>query len=284
VLSIIIPTHNSNENLSVLIKALSVIEKDKLEIIIVDDCGDEDASVFHHEEKSIFVTRLHENKGAGFARNVGLSSAKGEYVTFVDADDALNVTNLTSILAAIKPLHGRDIFYFSPQSHKPDGSSGRRNQRYKDLIDLYLLNKDESLRYRFHVPWSKIYNRAFLTKENILFDEVIASNDVIFSLKTGLRAKKIFVSEQSFYSVQEHTSGLTVQDTLERLKARLDVVVRYNTLLGLNGRKDFRICLLPLLLRVFKTKKSYLLKYLLLGDYIFLRDIIPTIKTLRKVR
>lgn len=68
-----------------------LIQNTALEIIIVDDCSvDDSASVINvlaakHPEIRIFKTR--SNSGPAYCRNLGLDSARGEYVAFLDADD-----------------------------------------------------------------------------------------------------------------------------------------------------------------------------------------------------
>lgn len=250
-LSIVIPTYNSNKYLRVLLDISSQLGHD-VEFIVVDDCSDND-DIFELEVEypSCKFIRLKDNSGAGRARNVGLSQCSGKYVCFADADDLIFVEQLKQILESLDS--NVDVHFFRPSSHLPDGSPGSRHLRYANLVQYYINSKLENIRYKFHVPWSKIYKREFLITNNIRFDEVMASNDVMFSLIAGIKANTIYVSDSAFYSVLEHDASLTKNDTIGRLYDRISVAVRYNNMLKNNGAYMHRTSLIPLLFRLYKV-------------------------------
>jgi glycosyltransferase involved in cell wall biosynthesis len=80
---------------------------ENIEIIIVDDAGDEDISELisrkYHGEEKIRVLRHPVNKMLGGARNSGIDLASGEYIFFLDSDDKIfpdSVERLLSIALA----------------------------------------------------------------------------------------------------------------------------------------------------------------------------------------
>ncbi len=88
-ISVIIPTYN---RASMLPRAIeSVLEQDypSSEIIIVDDCSEDDteAVVRQYRDPRIVYLRLPQNCGVAAARNEGLKRAKGELIAFLDSDD-----------------------------------------------------------------------------------------------------------------------------------------------------------------------------------------------------
>jgi glycosyltransferase involved in cell wall biosynthesis len=61
--------------------------------VVNDGCGDELDKVLrgfqqHYGSEWLLVVTLPNNVGAGEARNAGWAAAKGEYIAFLDADDA----------------------------------------------------------------------------------------------------------------------------------------------------------------------------------------------------
>ena len=47
----------------------------------------EDLKVKVRNDKRIFLVSCGMNMGAGYARNIGIELAKGDYITFIDTDD-----------------------------------------------------------------------------------------------------------------------------------------------------------------------------------------------------
>ena len=95
--SIIVPVYNSSKTLVRCLSNLVHQTLQDIEIIIVNDCStDNSLDIIMECEKQysekIIAIDLSENLGAGGARNVGLEYASGEYVGFVDSDDAVDVT------------------------------------------------------------------------------------------------------------------------------------------------------------------------------------------------
>ena len=85
-LSIITPYHNCLEYIEKLANVLIPQLTEEVEWIIIDD-GDNEKYL---DTLNATVIHLPNNTGcAGIPRNYGLDVAKGEYITFVDADDCV---------------------------------------------------------------------------------------------------------------------------------------------------------------------------------------------------
>ena len=91
-LSIIIPVYNAEKTLDRCINSIFDQEFEAYEVILVDD-GSKDASPALCDSYAAsdhrFVVRHQVNSGVSASRNAGLDMARGEYVMFVDSDDAL---------------------------------------------------------------------------------------------------------------------------------------------------------------------------------------------------
>lgn len=95
--TVVIPLYNKEAYIYDTIRSLAFQEKKASQIVIVDDCSTDksldclyDALSFfktHFLETSVEVVELKENKGPGYARNIGMEKASGELISFLDADD-----------------------------------------------------------------------------------------------------------------------------------------------------------------------------------------------------
>ena len=86
--SVILPTYNRAEFLPDSIGSILSQTYDSYEIIVVDDGSmDNTKEVLYPFYQRIKYLRLENNRGASVARNIGIQSAQGKYIAFIDADD-----------------------------------------------------------------------------------------------------------------------------------------------------------------------------------------------------
>jgi len=89
--SILIPTFNSEKFISEAIGSVQNQSYTNWEIILVDDCSTDGTlrlvTEMAQKDNRIQFSRLNNNAGTGVARNRALASAKGKYIAFLDADD-----------------------------------------------------------------------------------------------------------------------------------------------------------------------------------------------------
>ncbi|MBP1934984.1 glycosyltransferase family 2 protein [Ammoniphilus resinae] len=216
-LSIIIPHYNSISSLLKLLE--SIPETYAIQVIVVDDNSDKEEKEkykklsFSYSRNNVeFHTNTSQNKGAGACRNIGLKHAKGDWLLFADADDYF----LGGFIEKVKKYFNseNDVVFFKPTSIQIDtGDVDTRHLPYSNLITNYIENKNRTselfLKYRFYVPWSKLIKHSFVKNNQILFEEVIASNDIMFSTKIGCYLREFEVSEEIIYCVTRNSGTLT---------------------------------------------------------------------------
>jgi len=245
--SIIIPHKNIPD---LLLRCLDSIPRRKdVQIIVVDDNSDDDKIDFANFPglndpfvEVILGKNENRRKGAGYARNLGLERAKGKWLLFADADDFFVKGAFESMSIHINSPY--EIIYFKSESRNSDTfESANRYKPYNQLIDNFNngnIDSEDLLRYRYVVPWSKMIKRDFVIRNEIKFDEVIASNDVIFSLLTGYYAKSVTTSNQIIYCITEREGSLTRFSNEHRLTSRYIVYLRYNHFLRKHEKGQYQ--------------------------------------------
>ena len=91
--SVIIPMYNAESYIRQCIHSVISQTWDNLEILVIDD-GSTDRSLEICEELGRIDGRIRiltqKNRGVSAARNRGMEAAVGEYVFFLDSDDAIH--------------------------------------------------------------------------------------------------------------------------------------------------------------------------------------------------
>ncbi|NDV94430.1 glycosyltransferase [Dysgonomonas sp. 521] len=227
--SIIIPHLNIPQLLQ---RCLDSIPRRKdVQIIVVDDNSDPAIVDFEkfpglNDASVELVFSKEVDKGAGYARNIGMEKAIGKWVLFADADDYF-VANMLDILDSYKD-EDMDICIFRPGSKEP--VTKKRILGYNIYLDAYFSGDitERDVASLYPVPWSKMVSRDFLLKENIKFEEVLFSNDILWSTKVAVFAQKIICSDTILYIVTARNGSLTTIRTREALQTRFEVSLRRN--------------------------------------------------------
>lgn len=231
--SVIIPHHNIPNLLKRCLD--SIPKRSDLQIIVVDDGSDKKGlsklkilqNIYQHVE-FYYSTPAH---GGGFARNMGLSKARGRYVLFADADDYFNPC-LNEILDEYK-YYEKDIVFFNANSLDTDYYTFcHRCWQVNYFIELSAKDKDKALfglRYRFGEPWCKLIRRDIITANNIKFDETIIHNDTTFSYLVGFYSKTFVIDKRALYCVTQRTGSVSKQVSVERWLVRTEVFAKANS-------------------------------------------------------
>lgn len=238
-LAVIVPHYNSPQTLVRLIQ--SIPDHDWIEIVVVDDNSSESIAALAEVYPRVRIFSVPQGKkGGGAARNVGLENSRSDWVMFADADD-LFVAGAFEQIERYR-YSDLDVVYFSPTSMKEKtGGLGERHLHYKGLLEKYARTSEKGVLYKYFVPWSKLVSRRLIDANAISFDEVIASNDMNFSLKTAFYGSKIAVDMSPVYCVTESEQSLTKQTSLAVLESRFYAVVRYNQFLKSHGKGEHQI-------------------------------------------
>lgn len=227
--SIVIPHYNIPTLLSRCLR--SIPERDDIQVIVVDDCspiGQLDTTrvpELLRENIELYYTPI--GGSAGRARNIGITKATGEWITFLDADDLFSDTFETLITELHD--HNEDVLYFQSKSVMSDNLNLNSSRNIFDYhFQKYFNTGDEKLlRFEFDAPWGKFVRKSFIEKYQIKFEEVRYSNDTYFSAAIGVFANKIYVSPQIIYIVTEREGSLTAS----KMKSAEEWEIRYQTAL-----------------------------------------------------
>lgn len=260
--SIIIPHKDSVKSLQRLLSTIP--DSGDFEVLVIDD--NSNSSTVNDLKaielnKNVSIEYSHVSKGAGAARNLGLEKASGKWILFADSDDIFS--NNMRVLLDKHYSSSSDIVYFKTDSFYEDsGLQAQRHKRYAELVEGYLKDKScsDELKYYFTPPWGKMIKRKIIFENDIKFQETIASNDILFSLRTAHFSKSISADSSKLYIISMNTGSLINSISKKHFNDRLNVAIDANNFLRSINKNKYQLSVLYYLFRSYKFGGSYMVK------------------------
>jgi glycosyltransferase involved in cell wall biosynthesis len=214
--SVIIPVYNVEKYLRQCLDSVVNQTLWDIEVVCVDD-GSTDNSSAILAEYAVRDTRItvlaQEHTGVSRARNRGIATASGKYVSFIDADDYININTLER-LVKIADKNEADIVVFGGVTFPAiDDWANRclspRNVAYRSKF-IRALFKENGSRPFIH---NKIFNRYFLESNHLLFSEELAlGEDQVFQFFAFPRAHQItYISDKLYHYRQDNENSAMVR-------------------------------------------------------------------------
>lgn len=216
-LSIIVPIYNVEDYLEECLESLYNIKNIELEIVLVND-GSKDNSFKIMEkfkdmypEKTVLINK--ENGGLSSARNAGMKAAVGEYISFIDSDDFIDVDEFERFFKEgqkdkLDVIVGNMRYYTPEKTGDPLFRSDMiKNSKILKGVDFFWELFQKPKCFREEVV-DDIYRREFLLKNDIWFNENIVHEDSEFTPLVYLKAEKIRYIDRAFYFYRQRTGSI----------------------------------------------------------------------------
>lgn len=234
-ISIVIPVYNAEKYLDVCLSSILDQDMHSYEVILVDD-GSTDSSPMICDRYSGTDARfrtIHKvNGGVSSARNAGISLSQGEYVMFVDADDALSpdALSLLSALTVEKPdivIGGFNIYQgeIPYRTVIPYDSEFYPSAGLSEFFDATMHRLGEL----FRGPWAKLYRSSVIKKHSLRFNENLSyAEDKLFVYQFMNKISSAAAVDAPVYEYFRRPGTLSGgKTTARRLDQLLDVVPLY---------------------------------------------------------
>lgn len=196
-ISIIVPVYNSSKYLNKCLDSLINQSLNDIEIIMVNDGSTDDSEsiIKKYQKKDKRVKLINkENGGQASARNLGLEEASGEYISFVDSDDYVDI-NLCKDAYQVAMRDKYDIVVFD--SYITDNIVNNYSKVLNDLPSGKISCKD--FFFAGVGPCNKIYKRDFLLKNNFSFPLGIIYEDYASVISLVKYKPTIFYLNKAYY-------------------------------------------------------------------------------------
>lgn len=211
--TVIVPTYNSEKYIEKCIETVKEQTFKDYEMLIIND-GSTDNTLKIIEEKMKIYSWLRvitiENHGQGYARNLGIKEAKGDYILFLDSDDILKKETLEKTIEKMEKDKA-DLVMFDWMRYSPDTDEYKKASK-KSFFDVNILQGEECLRIlelKAYYTVASLYSKKFLQENNIKYAEGHIYEDNVFIVLVATRAKKISILTDPLYIVVSNSESDT---------------------------------------------------------------------------
>ncbi|MCI7189011.1 MAG: glycosyltransferase [Fusobacterium mortiferum] len=244
-ISVIIPVYNVEKYIGQCLDSIVNQTYKNLEIIIVND-GTKDNSM-RVVEKYLSDKRIKiinkENGGLSSARNKGMEEVTGEYISFVDSDDWIELDTYERL---IKNLTNEDVIIFNHS--RVEDSTGEVIES-KHIKDNEMIELQENFRYLYakiaHSCWNKLYKTEYVRKNNFKFLEILYE-DVFWNIQIIYSTTNIKLLNESFYNYRINRKGSIMQNRknndveyIKRQEKAYNTILEDMTKFIENNKKDY---------------------------------------------
>lgn len=211
--SIVVPVYNVEAFLEECIQSLLRQEYANTQIILIDD-GSTDRSSNICEKYASLDSRIClvkvENGGVSNARNIGLSIASGDLVTFVDSDDVVTPDYISSMISCMAENKAdivcSSIVQWNPSNDMiiPFPGTSNTNVARRMSTDLAIENM---LRNRLisSGPYAKLFRNSVIATER--FSELVIAEDLEFNFRLFNKVEHIIYLDCDTYKYRQNPTG-----------------------------------------------------------------------------
>lgn len=233
-LSVIVPVYNTEKYLRECIDSILAQTFTDFELILVDDGStDKSGEVCNaYSQLDSRVRVIHQkNSGVTAARKQGVEIAEGEYISFVDSDDWIEPNMFQDMLMKVD-LHNADMVLCDMLAERHDGHSVIHSSELTGLIEGEQLEKKiyGNMLFDFfqNAPGLSLNLCNKVIKSDLaklVFEEfpseLTYGEDALGSLMCLLRAKCIFIMENSLFYHYRQADEFAAREQSVSLLARL---------------------------------------------------------------
>lgn len=226
-ISVIIPIFNAEKYLQNCLESILKQNYSDFEIILIDDESSDNSLIiaqkFADKDDRIRIIK-QKHAGQAVARNLGIESARGDLIVFIDADDYIDSDFFDTIASRIAD---NDVLQIG----------------YKRIDNQGIIIKKDYKKsfYIFTTPWSRIYKRDFIEKNHLRFPEGMIYEDVIFTIDMWLVQPKYRIIDYCGYYYRKNPNSTTAKkhstkllfDTIKSKTApniKLKIILLYTNL------------------------------------------------------
>ena len=229
--SIIIPVYNVATYIKRCLDSVAAqTYTGDMECILVDDCGTDNSMQIVREWIKRYCGPIHfqltghqTNRGLSAARNTGIVVAQGDYIFFLDSDDAITPDCIDTLILIAEKY---------PEAEFVQGNTVRgtgnvmHSSRYRCEVPEYCTDKDQLialiLSKTLICAWNKLIKRSFLIDKQVFFAEGLLHEDLLWSYNLAQKVCAAAFTNSETYSYYINQNSILTNNSTGHLKHRYE--------------------------------------------------------------
>ena len=197
--SVIVPFYNPGENLKKCLESLVNQTYHNIEIILIDD-GSTDQSLEiatqYAKTDNRIILEKQKNQGVSSARNRGIEVANGDYFSFIDSDDYIELDTYEYLLNLLEEKRVDVVNY---EHYITYSDKEIVHELSADSYGLFDKNQAQyQLLYNVQFACNKLFPRKII--EDLKFDEtILRGEDTLFAKMAFDRANTFWFDRRPLY-------------------------------------------------------------------------------------
>lgn len=208
-ISVVIPVYNVSACIERCIQSVMNQTFTDFECILVDDCGTDDGMAKcermiaeYHGAIRFRILHHQQNRGLSAARNTGTEAATGDYILYIDSDDAITNDCIEKLIApvlrdsSIDMVIGNDErFVFGTQQSFFVKRRQRNDLMTREAVRQFYFDKNG-----INVEaWNKLIRKDLLNQHGITFKEGLLWEDNLWTFYVMKYLNHLYIIEDVTY-------------------------------------------------------------------------------------
>ena len=213
--SVVVPVYNCENYIAECIESVLAQTYPHFQLVLIDDGSTDNSGAICDEygNKDDRITVIHqENQGVSIARNKGLHMIKGDYLTFVDADDMLLPNSLEISINTIEQ-HKADMVVYGWKTICDEGVTNDICFPYEFTTEVYGVVRGILTNYADYgggYPWNKLWRVSSFDGEIPKFNpSLFYFEDLEWVIRMMLRVKSVVVCSKCLYIYRIHKNSIS---------------------------------------------------------------------------
>lgn len=249
--SIIIPIYNVAAYIIRCLQSVAAQTYYDIECILIDDCGTDNSIQLTKQYINQYSGAIHfsivqhlQNMGLSAARNTGLKKATGEYIYFMDSDDAITPDCIEILTNLAEKYPNADYIQGDIVTGNEQLMTGNTDPDVPEFCDEKQLLEAIILCKTHRTAWNRLIKRSFLFDNSLFFPIGLLMEDHYWTYFVAKSAQAVVFTHKGTYLYYNNKNSLVNSPSKESIIKRYSSYISVSDAIISNmlQRNDIQQC------------------------------------------